>query len=119
LPSDGFSLVDPLDPDLGNCDLVMEAVGHHYRASASSFDLREGEQGTILWERDNPYDSSAVAFCFQGRIAGYVNRLQAPVFCQWLNSRQIDVQVDRVNGRLGRPRLFVFVQVRPRLLCAA
>jgi hypothetical protein len=42
-----------------------------------------------------------------------VNRLQAPAFHHWLNDRQIEAVVERVNGNNKPPRVIVFVRVMP------
>jgi hypothetical protein len=52
--------------------------------------------------------------CVDTHRIGYVNRLQAPAFHRWLNDRQIEAVIERVNGNTDRPRVLVFVWVTPR-----
>jgi hypothetical protein len=113
LPSDGFSIVDPLDGDTPSCDLLLEVAGHRYYAKNLGDRIRIGAQVEISPEPTNEYDSNAVRFSIDGLTIGYVNRLQATAFNQWLKTAKIRAVIERVNGKPERPRVFLFVQVRP------
>ena len=115
LPSDGFSVVDPLDPDVAERQLVIEVAGYRYYATKEGARLPEiGSSIAIEPEIDNKFDSQAVAILFEGHKIGNINRLQAATFRQWAADKRIEAEVDRLNGRIDRPRLFVFVRIRPR-----
>jgi hypothetical protein len=118
LPSDGFTLVDPLDPSADACDLIIEAAGFHYYSSDVA-GLRPDLPVQFCAERDNEHDSRAVRIVAGDHKVGYVNRLQASTFTEWLVTRDIKGWVLRVNGTPEKPRLFVFVQVAPHSRKAA
>ncbi|MFL6846169.1 MAG: HIRAN domain-containing protein [Allosphingosinicella sp.] len=116
LPSDGFSVVDPLRPDAVACDLVLEVAGFRFYREQLEKSLQLGDQVSFAAEDDNLHDSNAVAIRAGGTVIGYVNRLQASTFRAWLKERDLTAWVDRLNGDPERPRVFVFVEVRPQHL---
>jgi hypothetical protein len=114
LPSDGFSVVDPLDPDVAERQLVIEVAGYRYYAQKPEAQLPEiGAPIAIVPEIDNPYDPKAVAIEFAGSKIGNINRLQADTFRTWATAGRVEANVDRLNGRADRPRLFLFVRILP------
>ncbi len=119
LPSDGFSLVDPLNAAAPACDLVLELAGYRYYSDRLNKPLETGEQVELFADNENRYDANAVAVRGGGQIIGYVNRLQAKTFRTWIGSRRVDAWIERLNGVADRPRAFMFVEVRPRYLSEA
>lgn len=114
LPSDGFSVVDPLDPRTERRQLVVEVAGYRYYAAKAPGNVPSvGDSVEIVPEDDNPFDARAVAVNFRGEKIGNINRLQVETFRTWIAQARIDGTVDRLNGRPDRPRLFVFVRVKP------
>jgi HIRAN domain len=114
LPSDGFSVVDPLDRDADQCDLMLEIAGfRYYICEKSASEDRVGQLVEVSPEPNNPKDPNAVQFCLNGRKIGNVNRLQASTFLHWLSERRVSAVVERLNGNSEKPRAFVFVKVRP------
>lgn len=112
LPSDGFSVVNPLECTVDRFELMLEVAGFRYYAK----DVRPIAVGDVVSfkpEPSNEHDANAVMVCVDDQRIGYVNRLQAPAFHRWLNDRQIEAVVERVNGNSDRPRIFVFVRVMP------
>lgn len=110
LPSDGFSLTDPLDPNIQQCELMLEIAGYRYYAlQGASVGL--GMRLDVVAEPRNPFDPNAVMFCASGTKVGNVNRLQTKAFHSWLSGCVLSVTVERVNGTEERPRAFVFVRV--------
>lgn len=114
LPSDGFSLVDPLNPKISKCDLMLEVAGLRYYVP-KDHDLERYVGNTVdaILETDNAYDRNAVKLVLNGQKIGFINRLQAETFGSWLSNRQVSVVLERVNGTRDRPRGFIFVRVRP------
>jgi len=116
LPSDGFSLVDPLDEAQEYCDLMLEIAGFRYYSSNVPL-LKAGQPVKIEREWGNPHDYYAVEVTAEQRTKiGNINRLQARTFCRWLENRSVKTSMSRLNGRLGHPKAYIFVQVRPAYL---
>jgi hypothetical protein len=111
LPSDGFSVVDPLDGAIDRCDLMLEVAGHRYHAA--NVQLAVGDLLTIQPEPGNKQDPNAVALLAKNQTIGYINRLQTSAFHRWLAERDVSAVLERLNGRPERPRAFAFIRVRP------
>lgn len=112
LPNDGFSVVDPLRPDVERRELVLEVAGFRYYALKLGAAVPQpGDPVEIVPEIDNPYDPSAVAVIFADTKVGNINRLQAETFRIWAGQNRLRAVADRVIGRADRPRLFVYVEV--------
>lgn len=115
LPSDGFSVVDPLKADTARRELVLEVAGYRYYTRQEGVELPTlGAPVEIMPEPDNKFDANAVAILFKGAKIGNVNRLQAETFGVWAREERITAVVDRLNGRPDRPRLFLFVRIGER-----
>ena len=119
LPNDGFSVVDPLDPALTHCDLMLEIAGFRHYVKSEPLGVGVGHQVAIEAEPDNKVDAGAVKVTVGGRKIGNINRLQAPTFLRWLKDRKIAAVLERLNGKPDRPRAFIFVRVRPAMQVAA
>lgn len=119
LPSDGFSLVDPLAPEASHCDLLLEIAGYRYHAPEDKAAIEIGMPVELQPEPENEHDPSAVRVVAGTRKLGYINRLQAPTFRRWLESRRVTGVIERLSGKAGHPRAFIFVRVRPLALKAA
>lgn len=113
LPSDGFSLIDPLDSSVSRCDLLLEVAG--FRHYATKVDLSKGMSVEIAADPISQWDSNAVEFRVGGIKFGNVNRLQAEAFRGWLKTARVDAWLERLNGSAERPRAFVFVRITPKL----
>jgi hypothetical protein len=112
LPSDGFSIVDPLDPEAAECDSVFEIAGYRYEGAGR--DLEVGDDLTLKPDPSNAHDPNAVAVYSGSDRVGFVNRIQAPAVGRWLSSRSVTCQVLRKNGRADAPRAYALISVRPR-----
>lgn len=117
LPSDGFSLVDPLDGDTSHCEVLLEVAG--FRHYAKGVSVAVGDPVEIVRDPTNPYDCDAVEFRTAGTKIGNVNRLQTGAFHNWLERAHVEAWLERLNGTEERPRAFVFVRVTPAERLAA
>jgi hypothetical protein len=117
LPSDGFSVVDPLDPEAGWCDLMLEIAGFGYDVPEEPLEV--GRPVELKAEPKNPCDVNTVQVCVGARGIGYINRLQAATFLRWLATRRVSGVIERLNGDPEKPRAFIFVRVRPTRTRAA
>jgi hypothetical protein len=113
LPSDGFSLVDPLDAGALRRDLVFEIAGHR-RHPAGRDEQVVGQEVRLVAEPDNPHTRHTVRIDANGVTIGYANRPQAPTLRHWLETRSVRARLLRLCGTEERPRAFVFVGVRER-----
>jgi HIRAN domain len=119
LASDGFSLVNPLDCDGDRFDLMIEIAGYRYYMEEHP-PVHVGQSVAFKAEPTNEHDPNAVLITAQDQRIGYVNRLQAPAFLDWLGNRSIYAVVERINGTQDRPRVFLFIKVaKNRRLVAA
>jgi hypothetical protein len=112
LPSDGFSVVDPLDATDDDLDTVLELAGSRYYLS-QPFSNYVGQDVELRPEPENIFDKCAIQAYAEGCLLGYINRLQAPVIGKWVADRKIQAQIHRVNGSPERPRVYIFVRVTP------
>lgn len=112
LPSDGFSLVDPLSVGIEARELICEVAGYRYYARKPDFIAPPiGARIEICPEPENAFDPNAVACQFGGEKIGNINRLQAATYGTWAKQQRVSAVVDRVNGTEERPRLFLFVEI--------
>lgn len=113
LPSDGFSLVDPLDADLASGEVPFEIAG--FRHEAASVIPEVGQPLHLVPEPANKHDENAIQVFLGSERIGYVNRIQAPVVGRWLDTRNLECVVLRFNGRPGAPRAYALLRLSPRL----
>ena len=112
LPSDGFSLIDPLESSSLFRDVVFEIAGHHYYKVPGD-GLAVGQALSLVADPENAHDDQAVRIEADGALIGFMNRLQAPTMRRWLEQRDVSAWLLRMNGTPAKPRAFVFVRVRP------
>lgn len=112
LPSDGFSLVDPLDPSASRCDLMLEVAGYRHYPKLHDW-IEVGARAELLAEPENEFDPNAVQIRVAGEKIGNINRLQASTFLHWLRTCKVEATIERLNGSTDRPRAYVFVRVAP------
>lgn len=112
LPSDGFSLIDPLDDRTQAQDVVFEIAGHRHNTGSREA-LIPGQTLKLVPEPGNAHDTNAIRIEASGALIGRVNRLQAPTFGRWLKERSVSAWLLRLNGTSEKPRAFAFVRVRP------
>ena len=112
LPSDGFTLVDPLDSSVGEQDVLLEVQGYRHNRTRGCAAPPIGAELQLIPERDNAHDPQAIRVCFGSELIGYVARLQAPTVAGWLESRTISARVAKANGSAQRERLHMLMRVR-------
>ena len=112
LPSDGFSIVNPLEDVSDICDVLLEVAGFRHVAELSPSEIHEGDTAVFLPEAGNIHDPNAVAIQARGRKIGFVPRQQTLALRQWLKSGALEILVERVNGRPERPLIYLFVRAR-------
>lgn len=113
LPSDGFSVVDPLDPDQHDADVLVELAGSRYYLKHSPGD-KAGLPVRLQPEPTNLHDSNAIQVFVEDMLLGYINRLQAPTIGHWIKARELHTSLHRANGSPDRPKIYVLLRVRSR-----
>ena len=111
LPGDGFSLVDPLEPDTGAGEVTFEIAG--YRHEAADVVPEIGASLTLVADPTNVWDSCAIAVYLGDVRLGFVNRIQAPALGGWLEDRRLECRLLRFNGRRGAPRAYAILRIDP------
>lgn len=111
LPSDGFELVPVFSPDNVPCELIIELAGTRHVFGAEVVGLSVGDPITFQLDPENPVDQDSVVALHYGRQVGYVNRALRDVFRQWLERWNVIGRIERLNGKPGRPLVFVRVRV--------
>jgi hypothetical protein len=90
---------------------MLEVAGYRYHIPNTP--LKVGDPVGLQPEPENERDPNPVAVrMVNGCRVGYINRLQTAAFRQWLSERRVTAVVERLNGRPGKPRAFIFVRVR-------
>lgn len=113
LPSDGFSLIDRLDPAASCLEVVFEIAGHRHNAACRDR-LVVGQQLDLVSDPTNEHDVHAVRVEAFGDLIGHINRFQAQAVGRWLQQREVSAWLIRLNGKPDHPRAFAFVSVRPK-----
>jgi hypothetical protein len=111
LPSDGFSIVNPLTDLCGPCEFLLEVAGYRHYAGGLKEPLSVGQHLQFVAEPSNKWDPDAVRVEADSKLVGYVNRLQAVAFLRWIKQGVVEGFVERLNGNAVKPRLFMFVSV--------
>lgn len=111
LPSDGFSLVDEYEDREGERELLVELAGHRYYRSKLTRALSTGEPVKLELEPSNPSDPNAVVVRYFDEPLGYINRLQASAFREWINKGRVEAHLEKINGTESKPKAFIFAKV--------
>ena len=114
LPSDGFSLVGELKPEIAIGDFIFDLAGTRYQDFGDVCPAAPGDLLQLRKEPTNKFDSGAIEVLWKDSRVGYVNRLQAKAVGYWMDHRKIQVIVQRINGRPGNPKIYALVHVRPQ-----
>lgn len=113
LPSDGFSIVNPLEDFAQAGDLMIEVAGFRHAAGASLATLRPGEAVQFAPEPDNSYDPNATSVLFHGQKIGYVPRQQSSAIRALCTAGALTARIERLNGSPERPLVYLFATLRP------
>jgi hypothetical protein len=113
LPSDEFELYPDLTSSAPPFELIIEVAGFRHQDGVALGDIYAGDPVVLKPEPENLYDTNAIAVFHNGKKIGHIDRAQAPSFKSWLRKGyKINATVERINGKPGRPLVYVFVSVR-------
>lgn len=110
LPSDGFSFVPDFAPEDVPCDFLLEVAGvRHCQPDISALSLEDAV--TFDAHVENEVDVDAIAILHDGIKIGYVNRALRKTFRSWLETREVNASIERLNGKPERPLVYLLVKV--------
>ncbi|MHB8253726.1 MAG: HIRAN domain-containing protein [Acidiferrobacter sp.] len=118
LPSDGFSVVWPLDEVTAPGEILLEVAGFRYQ-NVKLDELAIGMPVTFVSEPENDKDPKAVRMEVEGKRIGYAKRAQREAVGNWLTNYDVDARLERFNGTAERPVVYIFCRLseqRPRPL---
>lgn len=113
LPSDGFSVIWPLDDVTAPGEILLEVAGFRYQGVGLDA-LSIGMPVTFTAEPDNEKDSKALRIEVNGRRIGYVKRMQRDAVMNWLADYDVEAWLERFNGTAERPIVYVFCRLSAR-----
>jgi hypothetical protein len=113
LPSDGFSVIIPLDDAARTGELMIEVAGFRHAAKVPLETLHPGEVVQFTPEPDNAHDPNALAVLVHGQKIGYVPRQQARALRALYDAGSLSAQIERLNGNSERPLVYLFAALRP------
>lgn len=110
LPTDGFSVVWPLDEVSAPGEILLEVAGFRYQGVGLD-ELSAGDPVRFVPEPDNQYDQHAIRIESRGRRIGYVKRQQQDAISRWLTQYHVESYIERFNGTADRPVVYLFCRI--------
>ena len=111
LPSDGFSILNPLSDLTAPSEVLLEVAGFRHTSEVPLDAISVGMRATLEPEPDNPHDANAMVIRVDGKKMGHVPRQQAAAIGNWLrNGQALQAHVERINGTPQRPLVFLFAR---------
>lgn len=113
LPSDGFSIVNPLDSVQLPCELLLEVAGFRFYYSTHAV-YKTGDDVRFNFEPDNIHDDKAVAIYSRNTKIGYINRIQVENFSSLFKSSLNEAVLERIITINSRVSAYTFVKMMPK-----
>lgn len=113
LPSDGYTVIWPLDEVTAPGEILLEVAGFRYQGVGLG-ELSIGMPVTFAAEPDNEKDSKALRIEVNGRRIGYVKRMQRDAIMNWLADYDVEAWLERFNGTAERPVVYIFCRLSER-----
>ncbi len=107
LPGDGFSFIPEFPLTSGQCEYILEVAGvrHNFKGDVSGIPI--GDSVTFIPEPSNEVDDQAIAIVWAKQKLGYVSRALLPTFHHWLSHGSVQGSIERLNGKVDRPMIYV------------
>lgn len=120
LPGDDFYIIHPFDNAVPPFEFLMVVAGHKYYQDATPIgNVLIGMEARLEPEPTNPRDPYAVRIIIPDvalSTAGYVCRGLLPQVHRWLQQGwDIQTAVERKNGSVENPALYLYVTVRSNM----
>jgi len=113
LPTDGFSVIWPLDEVKAPGEVLLEVAGFRYQGIGVS-ELSVGMPVFFVPEPDNKFDPQALRVEAGGKRVGYVKRQQHDAVADWLEQYHLEAFIERFNGTAERPVMYLFCRLTQR-----
>lgn len=113
LPTDGFSVIWPLDEVKAPGEVLLEVAGFRYQ-DIDLGDLTVGTPVRFVRETDNAFDPNAIRVEMDNKRIGYIKRQQLSAVTNWLEQYHIEAFLERFNGTSDRPIVYVFCRLTQR-----
>lgn len=113
LPSDGFSVVWPLEEVTAPGEILLEVAGFRYQGVGLN-ELSVGMSAAFVPEPENESDDKALRIEVGGKRIGYVKRAQRDVVMKWLSDYDLNISLERFNGTDDRPVVYIFCRLSER-----
>jgi len=114
LPDDDFTVIHPFENASPPFELLLPVQGYrHYQEQLPFTELSEDMQAGFEAEPDNEFDPEAIKIIINGVRVGYVCRGLTGSFHKWMKaSLAISAYVERINGTVQKPKIFLYVSVK-------
>ncbi len=114
LPGDSFSLIPYFDNQNGDFEILIDIAGFRYK----SIDINTIPIGAQLSFEPDPtssIDRHAIKVMMNGVHIGFIPRTLLATFNNWLaNNRIENAFIERKNGHIDKPVLYMFIKVRSK-----
>lgn len=110
LPTDGFSLVNTFEGVTTDFEFLSEVAGARYHWGEGNPDGSSTVQ--LVLEDENEYDSKAVRVDIDGKKAGYLNRVIALKYREWIAYAKVRASVEKFYRQEGCPCIWIYVEVQ-------
>lgn len=110
LPGDSFELIPDFSEAELPIDFIIEVAGFRYH-NQSANQITIQDEVDFVQEPENEFDSNAIAVHVRGKKIGHVPRPLLDSFHKWLERHQVTATVERINGKVDRPLIYLFVKV--------
>jgi len=114
IAGDGFTFLHSFEDAQPPFDFTIQIAGFRYNGLKvfSNPNVLQDKQVAFVLENSNPHDKDAVAITCEGQTLGYVPRGLTGVVRTLMARYKVSTSVERINGTLDRPNIFIFVEVR-------
>jgi hypothetical protein len=119
LPNDGFALINPFYNAEPPFEFYIEVAGFRHQPNISIDDISVGMNAVFIAEPDNEHNHDAVRIEVAGKKIGYVSDAQCKAFNSWLGRYSINASVERINGTIDRPLVYIYGRVDLEQQCKA
>lgn len=114
LPDDDFTVIHTFENADPPFEFLLHVQGYRYYAEQLAFgSVKLGQEASFQAEPENEFDPKAVRILVTGIHSGYVCRGLTESFHKWFRmGYKIDASVERKNGTVEHPEIFLYVSIQ-------